>query len=254
MISQFELSLVVGIFIGGIAGYLGTLMVAKRMSVAADPLSHLVLPGVALGLLFNFDISLGAIFSILIGMILIWFLEIKTKLSTETLIAVIFTLGAALALLILPEADIEEVFVGDISKIDFSSALISVVLALAVFAIIRKFYSKMILTEISEELARVEGISSKVMLFVYLIAVAIVVALGVKIVGGLLTASLLAIPAAAAKNLSRNLFQYSIFGIILGVLSSFLGIVLFKFLPFPAGILITLTGGLIFFVSLIFKK
>ena len=254
MISQFELSLIAGIFIGGIAGYIGTLMVVRRMSVAADPLSHLVLPGVALGLLFNFDISIGAILSITFGMILIWLLEIKTKLSTETLIAVIFTLGAAFALLILPGADIEEVFVGDISKINFSSAVISVVLAVILFFVIRKFYSKMILTEISEELAKVEGVSSKKMLFIYLIAVAIVVALGVKIVGGLLTASLLAIPAATAKNLSKNLFQYSILGIILGVLSSFLGIFLFKFLPLPAGILITLTGGLFFFVSLIFKR
>ncbi len=254
MISQFALSLIAGVFIGGIAGYLGTLMVIRRMSVAADPLSHLVLPGIALALLFSFDISLGAFLSIICGMIIIWLLEIKTKLSTETLIAVVFTLGAAFALLILPEAEIEEVFVGDISKVDFLSMAVSVILAIVVFIITRKIYSKMILTEISEDLAKVEGINSRRLLFIYLLSVAVIVALGIKIVGGLLMASLIAIPAATAKNLSKNLFQYCLFGIFFGVLASFFGIILFKFIPLPAGILITLIGGFFFFVSLIFRK
>jgi len=133
MTNQLLLSLTTGIFIGGVAGYLGTLMVIKRMSVAVDPLSHLVLPGIALALLFHFDVSLGALFSIVLGMILIWFLELKTKLSTETLIAVVFTLGVAFALLILPEAEIEEIFVGDISKINFLSTIISAILSIIIF-------------------------------------------------------------------------------------------------------------------------
>ncbi|MFH1894822.1 MAG: metal ABC transporter permease [Patescibacteria group bacterium] len=254
MTDQLLLSLITGIFIGGVAGYLGTLMVIRRMSVAVDPLSHLVLPGIALALLFHFDVSLGALLSILFGMILIWFLEMKTKLSTETLIAVVFTLGVAFALLILPEAEIEEIFVGDISKINFLSTVISVILSILIFLIIRKIYSKMILTEISEDLAKVEGINSKKLLFIYLFSVAIIVALGIKIVGGLLTASLIAIPAATAKNLSKNLSQYSILGIFLGILFPLLGIFIFKFFPFPAGILVTLVGGFFFLTSLIFKK
>ncbi|PIP23792.1 MAG: ABC transporter [Candidatus Nealsonbacteria bacterium CG_4_10_14_0_2_um_filter_38_17] len=254
MTNQLLLSLTTGIFIGGVAGYLGTLMVIKRMSVAVDPLSHLVLPGIALALLFHFDVSLGALFSIVLGMILIWFLELKTKLSTETLIAVVFTLGVAFALLILPEAEIEEIFVGDISKINFLSTIISAILSIIIFLIIKRIYSKMILIEISEDLAKVEGINSKKLLFIYLLSVAIIVALGVKIVGGLLTASLIAIPAATAKNLSKNLSQYSFLGIFFGILFPFLGISFFKFFPFSAGILITLVGGFIFLISSFLKK
>ena len=254
MDNQLLLSLITGIFIGGAAGYLGTLMVIKKMSVAVDPLSHLVLPGIALALLFNFDISLGAFASIIIGMILIWLLEIRTKLSTETLIAVVFTLGAAVALMILPEEQIEAVFGGNISGITFSSTALSAILSVFIFLMIYRIYSKMILTEISDELAKVEGISYKKLLFIYLFSIAIIVALGAKIVGGLLTASLIAIPAATAKNLSRNLFQYSILGLFFGILFPVLGIFLAGFFAIPAGISITLTGGFLFFISLIFKK
>lgn len=254
MINQFLLSLAAGIFIGGVAGYLGTLMVVKRMSVAADPLSHLVLPGIALALLFRFDVSLGAFLSILLGMVLIWFLETKTRLSTETLIAVVFTLGVAVALLILPEAEIEGVFVGNIAQINLLSAVASVILSTLVFLIIRAIYSKMILIEISEDLAKAEGIRSKGLLFVYLLAMAVIVALGIKIVGGLLMASLIAIPAATAKNLSRNLSQYSVLGVFFGILFPVLGIALSKFFPLPAGISITLIGGFVFLVSLGFKR
>jgi ABC-type Mn2+/Zn2+ transport system permease subunit len=73
-------------------------------------------------------------------------------------------------------------------------------------------------------------------------------------VGGLLTAALVAIPASAARNLSRNLAQYAFGAMIIGGLSSSLGILTFKLTGFPAGPLIILASTLIFLISLIFKK
>ena len=59
MESQLILSLTAGIFIGGAAGYLGSLMLSKRMALVAGPLGHLTLPGIALALLYGFDVSFG---------------------------------------------------------------------------------------------------------------------------------------------------------------------------------------------------
>jgi hypothetical protein len=50
MNSQLLLSLISGIFISGVAGYLGTLMLSRKMSVVAGPLAHLSLPGAAIAL------------------------------------------------------------------------------------------------------------------------------------------------------------------------------------------------------------
>ena len=77
--NQFLLSLIAGIFIGGAAGYLGSLMLSKRMALVAGPLGHLTLPGIALALLYNFNVSLGAFPFVILGIILIWLFEIRTK-------------------------------------------------------------------------------------------------------------------------------------------------------------------------------
>lgn len=57
---SFLLSLISGAFIGGSAGYLGSLMLSRGMALVAGPLGHLTLPGIALALLWSFDVSLGA--------------------------------------------------------------------------------------------------------------------------------------------------------------------------------------------------
>jgi len=251
---QFFLSLICGVFIGGIAGYLGTLMLSKRMALVAGPLGHLTLPGIALALLYDFDISLGAFPFVILGIILIWLFEMRTKLPMEALTAIIFASGVAIAFLFLPIEQAETALIGDITKVSFGETIITAILCFFIFLIIKKIYSQMTLINISEDLAKAEGINVKKYNFLYLFCIAIIVALGVKMVGGLLTAALVAIPAAAARNLSKNLFQYTFLATSFGIISSFLGIWFFKLTGFPAGPLIILESGLIFLISLIFKK
>lgn len=251
---QFLLSLTAGIFIGGAAGYLGTLMLSRRMALVAGPLGHLTLPGIALALLYGFDVSLGAFPFVILGIILIWLVEIRTKLPMEALTAVVFASGVAIAFLFLPIDQAETALVGDISKIGFLDALITSVLCLFLFLLIKKLYSKIILINISEDLAKSEKVKVKKYNLLYLVAIAIIVALGTKVVGGLLTAALVAIPAAASRNLSKNLFQFSLFGLLFGVVSSFFGIILFKATGFPAGPLIIIVSTFFFLVSLINKR
>lgn len=251
---QFLLSLITGIFIGGVAGYLGTLMLSKKMALVAGPLGHLTLPGIALALLYGFDVSLGAFPFVILGIILIWLFEMKTKLSMEALTAVVFASGVAAAFLFLPMEQAETALVGDISKVSFWDTLIVSFLCLFLFLLIKKIYSKMTLINISEDLAKAEKINVKKYNLLYLLSIAIIVSLGAKVVGGLLTAALVAIPAATARNLSKNLFQFSLFGLLFGAISSLLGILLFKIIGFPAGPLIILVSTFFFLISLILKK
>ena len=60
MNSQFLFSLISGIFIGGVAGYLGSLMLTKRMALVGDAFGHVALPGMGLALLLGLDVSFGA--------------------------------------------------------------------------------------------------------------------------------------------------------------------------------------------------
>jgi ABC-type Mn2+/Zn2+ transport system permease subunit len=248
---QFILSLITVIFIGGIAGYLGSLMLTKRMALVAGPIGHLALPGVALALIYGFGIFYGALLSIGVGAFIIWIFSLKSKIPMEALTAIVFASGVALGFLFLPLAHAEEALIGNITKITLFDTLLAVFLSTIVFFIIRKIYNKIILSEISSDLASSEGINVKKYNLIYLIAIAVVAAMEVKIVGILLTAALVAIPAATSKNISNNLSQYSIMALIFGAVSSIVGLLLHEIIGLPAGPLIILISFVFFLISLI---
>jgi ABC-type Mn2+/Zn2+ transport system permease subunit len=254
MATNFFSILISGIFVGGVAGYLGSLMLSKKMTIIVDPLSHLALPGVALALIFQKDVSLGAFFFLFFGAILIWLFEQKTKLPTETIIAILFTISLAITFLFLSEHEIEEALVGDISKIGKMESLITVLISLFVFFLVQKIYSKLTLISISEDLAKAEKIDLRKYQFLYLLSISAIVALGVKFVGGLLVAGLTALPAASASNLSKSLKTFKILAPFFGILSAILGIFLYQFANLPAGPLIIVSSFLFFIISIIFKK
>ena len=141
------------------------------------------------------------------------------------------------------------------STSELKEAIISIVLSLLVFIIVRKIFPKMTLIGVSEDLAKSEGVNIKKYNFLYLGCIAIIVALGVKLVGGLLTAALVAIPAVTARNLSKNMRTYAFLAPFFGIVSAIFGILLFKLVGgLPAGPLIILVSAFLFLISLVFKK
>lgn len=254
MTEQLMLSLLSGIVIGGAAGYLGSLMLSRRMALVAGPLGHLTLPGIALALLYGFDVSVGAFPFVIVGVVAIWVLELRTKLPMEALTALVFATGVAIAFLFLPIDQAEAALIGDISRTGPGDTLISVVAALALALVVYRIYPQLVLINISEDLASSAGVHVRRYNLVYLFLIAVIVALGVKMVGGLLTAALVAIPPAAARNFSRNLRQYALGATAIGVASAVLGILLFRLTGFPAGPLVILVSAAIFLVSLVYPR
>jgi ABC-type Mn2+/Zn2+ transport system permease subunit len=254
MINQFFLSLITGIFVGGIAGYLGSLMLTKRMALVGDALGHVALPGIGLALLFGLNVSLMAFLFLALGILLVWALELKTSLPTEALVGVVFVISLAIGFLIIPGADLETALIGNISQVSIGMTVISVILSSAIFVVINRIYPGLILSNISDDLAKVEGIKTKRYNLLYLLLIAVVVALGIRITGSLLVGALVIIPAATARNMSKNLKQYSFGSIVFGALSCIFGIFLSGITHYPAGVLIILCSGFFFLISLLFKK
>jgi len=251
---QLILALVLSISIGGVAGYIGTLMLTKRMSLVGGPLGHLTLPGIALALIYGFDVSLGALVFLFLGIALIWLFEKRTKLPLEALTAVVFSSSLAVAFLFLPENETVEALIGNISQITPVVVIITVFVSLLVFLVTKLIYRKMIFVGVSEDLAKSRGINVQKYNLVYLFCIAVVVALSVRIVGGLLTAALVAIPAGTSKNLSDNLTQYSYLGLILGGLAGALGVLVFRFTNIPAGPAIIIVSAVFFLLSTLLKR
>jgi zinc transport system permease protein len=251
---EFFLALIMGASLGGTAGYLGTLMLSQRMALVAGPLGHLTLPGIALAMIFGFDVSLGAFPLVILGIVFIWLFEMRTGLPMEAVTAIVFAGGIAITFLFLPEGKAVPALIGDISQVTFSAAIVVIILSLIVFITTNKIYSKIILAGISKDLVKVQGINFNKYNLLYLLNIALIVALGVRIMGGLMTAALVAIPASTARNMTKNLAQYSYGGLILGSLASILGIVGFRYTGLPAGPLIVIAGTFFFLVSLGFKR
>jgi len=250
----FIYSLITSIFIGGVAGYLGSLMLTRRMALVAGPLGHLALPGVALALIYGLDVSLMAFPFVVLGILLIWLFEMRTKLPMEALTAIVFAGGVAAAFLFLPIEEAEIALVGDVSMVGFYEMIFSVIISIALFFIVYIIYPGMMLINISEDLARSEGVNVKKYNFLYLLGVAVIVALGVKAVGSLMTAALVAIPAATARNFCVHMRTYAITAVFSGIASAVSGLFLSRITDFSVGPLIILSSAGIFLISLIFKK
>lgn len=247
-------SLVTGIAVGVAAGYLGSLMVLEKMALVGDALSHVALPGLALGILYNFDPFLGAFAFLFASAVIIWHLGRVTKLSYETLVAALFTLALAIGILIIPEPDLLEALFGNIKNVSLMDTIIAVIISVMTMFLVKIIYKKIVLGMISEELATSTGINVAKINLLYLLLVSLVVAIGIKIVGTLLVGFLVVVPAAAAKNVSSNLFRYSVLSLFFGAISSASGVLLSSFLNRPiAGPFVVLSGITIFLAVVVMK-
>ena len=252
--SDLYITILIGFFVGGTAGYLGAIMVMKRMSLVGDALSHVALPGMALGLVYDFNPFIGALFFLVFGIFIIWKLEKITKLPVENLVGIIFTASLAVGILITPEPELIEALFGDISSIRSFDLPLIVIFSIVIFFFTKFISKKVIFSVVSDDLARSRGINTDFYNLAYLLMVAAVVALGVKFVGSLLMGALVIIPAAASKNATKTFNQYSYGAAIIGGFSSVLGIILSDIFAFPSGAAIVLVAVFIFVLMLKWKR
>jgi ABC-type Mn2+/Zn2+ transport system permease subunit len=243
-------SLVIGIFVGLAAGYLGSLMVLKKMALVGDAMSHVALPGLGLGYLFNFDPFFGAFAVLFVAAIIVWYLGRVTKLSYEALIGAIFTTALAVGVLMIPQLDLLEALFGDISAVTFFDVMSAITVSVVAILLTRVIYKSMILGMISEDLAISKGVKIGRINLLYLLLVSAVVALGIRITGTLLVGFLVVVPAATAKNLSLSSFRYAVLSAVFAVICSLAGILLSSYLGLRTpGPMVVLSGLAVFLVT-----
>jgi ABC-type Mn2+/Zn2+ transport system permease subunit len=253
-------SLLLAIAVGIAAGYVGSIMVLEKMALVGDALSHVALPGLAIGILFNFNPFLGA-FAFLFGAaVVIWKLKQATRLAFDTLVGTIFTLCLAIGILLVPNPDLLEALFGDITSVTIVDVSIAIVVTIAVIFLLRLIYKKITLGMISEELAVSQGINISKVNLLYLLLVSLVVAIGIKVTGTLLVGMLVVTPAAAAKTISSSMNRYFILSSIFGAVSAFSGVLLTAYLNtlpglnIPSGPLIVFSGVIIFVTTIALRR
>jgi ABC-type Mn2+/Zn2+ transport system permease subunit len=252
--TNFWLVLVAGSLVAAAGGLLGSFALLRRMALVGDALSHVALPGIALGLIFNFNPFFGSLVFLILGTLLIWLIEHKTKLPVDTLVGVFFALALAIGALLVPETEILEALFGDISKINFIDFWVVAIASAAIIGLILFLSRRLMLTMISRDLALSAGLKPHALEFLFLMIFALTVAIGVKFVGALLMGSLVVIPAATARNLAGSMKSYMSLSVFLGVIGAVIGILISYFYNFSPGPSFILFSGLLFFLSIFFKR
>ena len=249
-------SLTVAVFVGVAAGYLGSLMVLEKMALVGDALSHVALPGLAIGMTFNFNPYIGAFAFLFTSAIIIWHIQRTTKISFEALVGAMFTLALAIGILLYGDNldALEAALFGDISQVSLDGTIVAVTISVVAIALTKVIYNKLVLAMISEDLAVSKGINIAKTNLLYLFLVSIVVAVGIQIVGTLLVGFLVIVPAIAAKTVSSNMGKYAVLSSVFGAVAAFSGVLLWSIfdfnVPFP-GPMVVFAGIIIFAVSLI---
>lgn len=249
MNSNLIFQLLVGISVAAAAAYLGTFMVLKRMSLVGDALSHVALPGMALAIMFHVSPLLGAFLALLLAVFGIWYIGERSRVYPEALVGVAFTGALALGMIITPAPELLEALFGDITKITLIEGWIAVSLSILVIIVTKVISKKMTLAVVSEDLAKVSGVKTRLINLIYLLSIGVVVALGVKFVGTLLTGALVIVPAAAAKNISSKMIVYSLAAMLIGIFSAGIGITTATMLKFSIGPVVVITTIGFFVIS-----
>lgn len=260
-------ALIGSVLLGITCGLLGSFLVVRKMALVGDTLSHAVLPGVAMGFLWNMSkdpwaIFVGATIAGLIGAGTVNLILQTTRLKEDTALGLVlasfFAVGICLMTMIQQlktgnKSGIDKFLFGQAAAIGLDDIkLMSVVTGLSVLTIVL-FYKEFLVTSFDPAFARMVGFPAQAIHYVLMLLLAFAVVIALQAVGVVLVSAMLITPAAAAilltDRMDRMLWLASIFGMGAGVIGAF-----FSFLSpsLPTGPFMVLGATLVFVVAFLF--
>jgi zinc transport system permease protein len=249
-------ALLAGYGVAILAGPLGTFIVWRRMAYFGEALSHSALLGIALGLLIGISTHLSVIVISILLATGISLLHHKKKLSNDTLLGIFSHASLSLGLIALSfvegiQVDLIGYLFGDVLAVTQTELYWIAAIDAAVLLTFFFIWHPLLSLSVHEELAQVEGVSVAHTRLVFMLLIAVVVAVAMKVVGILLITSLLIIPAAAARHISNSPEQMAIFATIIAALSVSFGLWGSLQWDTPTGPSIVVSATLLFLATLI---
>ena len=255
MIEDFLLRAALGgIGLALVAGPVGCFVVWRRMAYFGDSLAHSALLGIALGYLLGIDPTIGVAATAITAALLMAGLQLRQRLASDTLLGIVAHGGLAFGLIAIGltqglRTDLFAYLFGDVLAIDGGDIAWIWIGGGAALAGLALIWRPLIALTVHEELARAEGKNVGLAKFSYLLLIALVVAVSMKIVGVLLITALLIIPAAAARALARSPEGMAALAAVLGVAAVLLGLAASWWMDTPSGPSIVAAATVLFFLT-----
>lgn len=251
MIAEF---LMLSVAVAIAAGLIGCFVVMRRMALAADALSHVALPGIGIAMALHVNPVFGASAMLFFGALLVWGLESRARIGTETIIGIVFSAALAVGSMMASGDELIEALFGAGDALRWPEVLfvLAAACAVAVFVILHRH--SLIVMLVSPDVARTAGVNVKRLNLLYLQMFALTIALGLRYLGVLLMGALIIIPAATAKRLARNLDEMLIIAVAASVMATVCGMWLALRLHQDTGPLIVTVAAGCFLLSLVFHR
>ena len=241
-------------------GLMSTMIVTGRMSFFSDALGHSAFTGIAIGAICGMSAPTWAavLFSVVFALIFSY-VRSRSNQAADTLIGVFSSTAVALGIFIATLGGgsftkYNKYLIGDILSVTPTEIGLLALVLLAVLVFWVLCANRLTLTAIHPQLAASRGIPVGLSQTLFTVAIAVVVTLSISSVGLLILNSLMVLPGASARNVSKNLRQYHSFSVLFALLAGIGGLTVSYYLGCSAGAAISLILAVIFAVTFALRK
>ena len=251
-------SLIMAFISGIMLPLLGSFVINKNMGFMADAMAHATMPIIAVGVFLGFSISaLGAPAAILVALFLGFIIK-NTNIGEDTSIGIIFSSFFALGFILIAVLDVsinlEDLLFGQILAVSNFDVIIIFILFIIVATIFTVFYKQLLFYSFDPVGAQIRGLNTSFLNYLFLIMLSLAIIGSLQTVGIILVLSMLIIPAASAKLVTKSFNRSILIGVIFGVIASVSGLLLSYYFNLPSGPSMSLVATGIFILSFIVSK
>jgi len=237
---------------------LGPFTINRNMGFMADAMAHATLPIIAVGVFLGFSISeLGVPASIIIAFFLGYIVK-NINIGEDTAIGIIFSSFFALGFVLISVLDVtinlEDLLFGQILAVSTFDTYIVGSLLFIVLSVLIIFFKQLLFFSFDPIGAEVNGLNTTFLNYLFLIVLSVAIVGSLQTVGIILVLSMLIIPAAAAKLVTKTFVNSIRISIVFGVTASVAGLYLSYFFNLPSGPTMSLVATGIFILAYISSR
>lgn len=252
-------AITVGVLVSLCGALLGVNLVLKKLSMLGDGLSHVSFGAAAIGLALGVAPLKISIPIVIIAAFLLVALQNSGKLSGDAATAVISSSALAIGLIVASlttgmNTDINNFMFGSILAVTKGDVVICAIVSIAVIALYFVFYHKIFACAFDEQYAFSSGVNVKFYNCLTAVLTAVVVVVGMRIMGALLISSIITFPAISAMRICKKYRTTVILSCIVGVATFLLGLCVSFFLDVPSSASIVVINLFVFIIFSVIKK
>ncbi len=251
----FTRALIAGIGVATVTGPLGCFIVWRRMAYFGDTMAHSALLGVVFALALDTHTSIGVFMIVALVSIALLALDRVPSLPVDSILGILShtALAAGLVLISVLEfsgINLHGLLFGDILAVSKSDILIVAGGGAAILVVLSLIWRAMLAGTVSPEIAEAENMRPEKTRIIFMLIMALVIALAMKVTGVILLTALLIIPASAARRFAGTPELMAVYSVIVGVGAVVGGLYGSLWFDTPSGPSIVLAAAVIFAVSL----